>query len=474
MQHQIPAELLKSFAAFLESELGLFFPEGRYAELIKSLFFHLKLRNDHDLMQYMRSMVSEPTFRKTNKDRLTEALTIGESYFFRDGCGFEVLQEKILPQVIQKKEQGEKTLRIWSAGCCRGNEAYSLAILVDQLLSSKGEWVIHILATDINKKFLDIGRAGIFRDWDLRNVADDVYSRYFTRQGENAHQLSPHIRSMVTFAYLNLVEDVYPALESETNALDLILCNNTLYYFSDSLVAKVIKKLGNCLVDGGHLIVSAVEAGYVQDRRLTKALACNVFAKGQGAGSPRAVEAAPPPREKAPTPQETAPLPEQASTPTPQPISNAKALYEEGDFSGCITAINNNPKDEEEKSLLIRAYANLGDLEAAEARCREYLSQDSLAPVYHFLLANILQEQDKPDEAVLELKRSIFLDQNYIMAHFSLAFLLQIQKKLKESQVHRRVVLELTEGLDHESVVPGSEQILVSRLREMIMNMGDV
>ena len=140
------------------------------------------------------------------------------------------LRDQILPEIIRRRRGRNQCLRIWSAGCSTGEEPYSLAILVRELLADIGDWKIHILATDINEDALAAAREGIYRNWSFREVEEHYRQQYFTPEGESS-RIRPEVQSMVSFRYLNLADDRYPTAATGTDALDLILCRNVMIYF---------------------------------------------------------------------------------------------------------------------------------------------------------------------------------------------------------------------------------------------------
>ena len=118
---------------------------------------------------------------------------------------FAFLEEKVLPELIELRRTTGKYLRIWSAGCCTGEEPYSLAILLDKILGDTKDWNITILATDINPIFLRKASAGIYGKWSFRDTPEWVRERYFTKTKENHFELLPKIRKRVSFTCHNLV-----------------------------------------------------------------------------------------------------------------------------------------------------------------------------------------------------------------------------------------------------------------------------
>ncbi|MFB0546913.1 MAG: CheR family methyltransferase [Anaerolineae bacterium] len=123
-----------------------------------------------------------------------------------------------------------RTLRIWSAGCASGEEPYSIAMVLRQLLPDVDEWAITILATDVNTEALDRARKAVYGDWAFREERARQWRRRYFRPRGKRHELIPEVRRMVTFAQLNLTENSYPAYETNTTFMDMILCRNVMIY----------------------------------------------------------------------------------------------------------------------------------------------------------------------------------------------------------------------------------------------------
>ena len=194
---------------------------------------------------------------------LASNLTIGETYFYRENKAFEALEEHILPELLRSSRGKERRLRIWSAGCCTGEEPYSLAISLSKVIADLKDWNITILATDINPRFLKKASRATYSEWSFRDAPRWLKERYLTRVKDGHYEIVSHIKKMVTFSHLNLAEDVYPSLLNNTNAMDIIFCRNVLMYFTPEQTKKVIQNLYNSLVDGGWLIVSSIETSPV-------------------------------------------------------------------------------------------------------------------------------------------------------------------------------------------------------------------
>ncbi len=201
-------------------QTGLFFPQERWGDLERGIAAAAPDFNFADGESCAHWLLSAPPTRHIN-EILAGHLSIGETYFFREKHGLEALKEHIIPQLLQSRRQ-EKRLRIWSAGCSTGEEAYTIAMLLDGLVPDLNAWNITILATDFNPKFLRKAKQGMYGEWSFRDVPGWLRERYFTRMKDGRFELLPRIRKMVAFSYLNFAEDTYPSLPNNTGTMDII------------------------------------------------------------------------------------------------------------------------------------------------------------------------------------------------------------------------------------------------------------
>lgn len=201
--------------------------------------------------QYLDFLRSDASSGEWNA--LFVELTNGESYFFRDAGQFALLREQILPELIARNA-ASRTLKLWSAGCSSGEEAYSLAICLDALLPFQSNWNVEILATDLSENALKKARAAIYGAWAFRNAPDDLRDRYFQKRDGN-WVLDERLRRRVTFRQSNLRDETLPA----AGEFDLILCRNVFIYFRREAVAQVARKLCDALRVGGYLLTGHAE-----------------------------------------------------------------------------------------------------------------------------------------------------------------------------------------------------------------------
>lgn len=176
-----------------------------------------------------------------------DSLTINVSEFFRNPDKFEELRKRVLPELLNRRDE----VRIWSAGCAHGAEPYSVAILMDELSDS----VRHsILATDIDATTLAKAKQAVYREVDVKNVSRHRLSTYFIHDREaSTYAVRPHIRDRVVFQVHDLLKDPFPT------DLDLILCRNVVIYFTEDAKASLYKRFYESLREGGVLFVGGTE-----------------------------------------------------------------------------------------------------------------------------------------------------------------------------------------------------------------------
>jgi chemotaxis protein methyltransferase CheR len=369
------------------------------------------------------------------------------------------------------------------------------------------DWNITILATDINPLSLQKAADAVYGRWSFRNTEPEVQERFFNRKEDDHFELLSRIRGMVTFSYLNLVEDAYPSLVHNTNAMDVIFCRNVLMYFVPELAGKVVRNFHRSLVDGGFLIVSPTESSipdlsqftpmraagtilYEKERRPGASdFSCRPLAGPQVSFKPAAgfipnrgaaPIPGPPNAQIGPRPQPPGgPLETRISEPEAQSQQGlhreASALYDAGCYREAVEKTENllsqNPSDAEALALLARIYANWGKLGEALEWCERAITAEKLHAGYHYLMAAILQELGRTEDAVRSLKRTLYLDPEFILAHVGLATISKKSGKSKQSAKHFDHALLLLNSKQPEEILPESEGIAAQRLVEIIQTM---
>jgi chemotaxis protein methyltransferase CheR len=201
---------------------------------------------------------------------LVEEVSLGETWFFREPHQFDYLRDVIFPSLI---ESGVERLRIWSAACSTGEEAYSLAIAFEQFVPSYPQAQAEVFATDVrNRALMDASQAR-YKEDSLREVAPQTLERYFERgtdstgQPDGTHVVIADVRRRVTFRRVNLLERAY--WKSVPNRFDLIVCSNLLTFLSSTAARQMVTNLTNSLREGGYLMVAPGEESLVVFPQLT-------------------------------------------------------------------------------------------------------------------------------------------------------------------------------------------------------------
>jgi chemotaxis protein methyltransferase CheR len=487
----LPESLRAEFSGFLATRIGLHFPPERWDDLERAVGAAAREFRADSAETCVRWLMSSDLTRP-QIETLASHLTVGETYFFRERRSFDCLERHVLPELIRSRASRERRLRIWSAGCCTGEEPYSIAMLLARTMPDLSEWNISILATDINPRFLQKAALGLYSEWSFRDAPQGIKEEFFRRTREGRFEIVPRIKAMVTFAYLNLAEDAYPSVQSGTNAMDVIFCRNVLMYFEPAHGRSVLERLGRSLLEDGWLFVNPIEISQVALPQLVTVNFPSAIVYRRGncpAMTERTLAVTPawlPPATHAPAPPVTFPdelqpeAPPQAknrrepeAAPERQaPYQQASELYKEGRYTEAagklLESLSQNSGDAGAMALLARVYANEGRLDEALEWCGKAVDAEKLNPGWHYLLATILGEQGLIEEAVAALKRALYLDPNHALAHFALGNLIRRQGRLKDSDRYLWNALSILNGYQREQILPESEGITAGRLAEMI------
>lgn len=495
MTHHIPHHLLSRLSEFVACQLGLHFPEKRWRDLEHRAIHAAREFGFTDAEKCVHWLLSSHISRR-DIEILASHLTIGETYFFREKGSFDALEASILPELINARRGKEQRLRIWSAGCSSGEEAYSIAILLKKMIPDLDKWNITILATDINPRALSKAAEGIYSKWSFRGVPEWIKDRYFSRCRDGRLEVPPDIRKMVTFANLNLVEDTFPSLVNNTNAMDIIFCRNVLMYFGTEQAGQVTGNFHRSLLDGGWLLVSPCETSAAIFRHFnavafpeaifyrkgsngekTAALSCPLPGEESQFPQPGQPSMASPPVTKEHPPPES--REDKAPCPEPSAYEEALELHRQGEYGQaaemlCVflseapTGKALSPLYGKAAALLAQLFADMGNLAEALRWSDEAISADKLNAELHFLRATIFQELGAMDDAVAALKRALYLDHTFVLSHFALGNLTLRQGDKTESNRHFDNALELLRTYCDDHPVPGSDGITAGRLATII------
>ncbi|MBV5278096.1 MAG: PAS domain S-box protein [Campylobacteraceae bacterium] len=239
--------IIQQIYRIIFEEKGVDFSQYKRSTIVRRIERRLaavRVETLNDYVDYLKMNVEEVT-------NLYYDMLIGVTEFFRDADVFEEVKEQI-KNIIEKKEQGEE-IRFWSIGCSTGEEPYSLAILLSEILKDKiTKYKIKIFATDIDDESLKIARSGIYAETSLLNMDKDLVNKYFTIQ-KNHFEVKKSIRELVVFSKHNIISD------SPFLRVDLISCRNMLIYFNAVLQKRFFPIVHYALKDSGVLVLGKSE-----------------------------------------------------------------------------------------------------------------------------------------------------------------------------------------------------------------------
>lgn len=251
-------DLFRKMREFVYTQSGIYFIdakkyllEGRVAKRIEALGL--------SSFEEYYSFISATQNRKQEMPALFEAITINETYFFRNEPQFQALESIIMPELLKKKlESPTKKFRLWSAASSSGEEAYTLAMIIAEQFKPRYPSIqFEIMGTDISPAVIAKAQTGVYQEYAVRNVPQNYLRKYFTRDPRGSYVLSRDVRSMVSFTRLNL----YDTLAMRTmNSFDVVFCCNVLIYFDAQSKQQVVSHLYDSLNSGGYLFIGYSES----------------------------------------------------------------------------------------------------------------------------------------------------------------------------------------------------------------------
>ena len=426
---------LQALTDLIQARTGLSLREHDGRRLQDAVRALLAQRGGGQMQDYVQALERRDIGTDPEWHKLLELLTVGETYFFRDEGQMALLREQILPELIRQRDE-QRCLRIWSAACAGGEEAYSLAILVHQLLETRGDaaaWDVRILGTDIHQSALKKARAGRYGAWSFRRVAEPLRQGYFSSQGEE-WKIHPRIAALVDFQYGNLVEDNFPSMTLPAQHFDLIVCRNVFIYFDATTVARISEKLAACLRPSGYLMTGHGELGITPSAALAvKPLGDCVLYQNQLAKPTQGLRT------------QTRVLPGLWTAPWSAPAAPGSGAKQHADIglrlgqcaAPASAARSATPSMSAPRVAMpapvdgaldfpalldqARSLADQGKYAEASALCQKAatMNLDSAHP--HLILAQIAQIQGAAQKSKEALKRAIYLDTDCLTAYVELA-----------------------------------------------------
>jgi chemotaxis protein methyltransferase CheR len=407
---------LASFTAvrdLIESRCGLRFDDSQRASLsasVEARMQQLGLASENEYFDRLRGAASGIVENELRN--LLNLVTVTETCFFRDAAQFRLLRELIVPALIAERSRaiGPKKIRIWSAGCSSGEEAYSIAITLDDMgvFNKYSDWVFEIVGTDLNSEALEKAHAGVYATRAVRNVEGRLLDTYFAREGKT-FALSDAIKKRVRFEFGNLMHTPMPT----TGPQDIVFCKNVAIYFSVDVARKLIAGLRDTLAPDGYLLLGHAESLWQMSEGFTLIEHERAFAYQKGASDVRL------------TAFPKAPVVKKADTTVIDPSTqydSCLAAFRAGDWDAAESALSalveSCPTFVPGLLLLGGLYAHRGRFDDAMGQAETVLKVSDLEPRAHLLLGMVAARRRRPDDALQSLRRALYLDDSLALGHF--------------------------------------------------------
>lgn len=241
------------FQSFINRKTGIFFDERKKYFLESRISARMEEYNLQSPREYWQ-MINQDS---EELSVFIETITIPETYFFRDYPQLKMFAEDILPLVCEaKRKVHRKSLRIWSAGCSTGEEPYTLAIILLEMIEDFHTWMIDIIGTDINTRSLKRCREAVYGLRSLKDVPVEYKKKYFI-SFDTHYAIKPEVKKIVRFDYLNLTDRRKMQL---MRGFDFIFCRNVLIYFDFENSKRVISYFYDALNKGGYIFLGSSES----------------------------------------------------------------------------------------------------------------------------------------------------------------------------------------------------------------------
>ena len=376
-------------------------------------------------------------------DALISDWTVPESYFFREPSHFEFLRSQVLPELLAGRRPDHR-MAFWSAGCAAGEEACSLAIMLEEA-GVRGH--ARVLGTDVSRAAIARANNALYSRWALRVTSAREVAAYFEREGAS-YRLIRRLRERVRFVQHNLASTLYPGVVGGASGFDLVLCRNVLIYFGAQTVREVGQRLARSLAPGGYLLLGPSDPALALDDL------CDVVSTPSGLLYRRRVGAAP--------------LRVRAQPSTPSVTS---VPVERSPVSAAVAAppVATAPTEPSARSVaqslqLVRRIAEDSGSRAGETACRDELAAHPLSAELHALRAELLIDLGLDEGAEQAVRRALYLDRTLPLAQLLSAALAERRGDRAAAQRSYAQLAEACRGKPAEDTIGSAEGLTFAEL----------
>ena len=451
--------------ALVAAATGNFRLSGKNSPVLDKVRHRLARNGLSSLSQYL-DLLRRGEVGKRELDDLIAELTVGETFFFRHPDHFDALRDHVLPEVL-KRNQASRQLRIWSAGCSNGAEAYSIAILVHSVLGERiKDWNVSIVGSDINRAFLAEAEAATYSAWTLRGMPHEQASAFFEKSGQQ-WTLRQRYKEHVRFVYHNIINEEMPSLHKNIFAFDIVFCRNVMIYFDSDVNRRLAERIRQVMVDDGWLFVGSTDFNPHLDANFVVAKHADAILYRKQPPVQRAATRNEPESDVAslPAPATVRALPERRQRSARQP----SALQRRAAAAVPMRPPRPAPAPASADIQAIVDLANAGDWKRAAERCTALLAADPVNAPAHYYYALVLQSTGAHAEAEKALRRAIYLDRGFALAHYQLGLARKEARDVAGCVRALRNTLDALDQVPDETSISPCGLITALDLRELAL-----
>lgn len=444
----VPAQLLGQTQEMLTSLLGISYLNADMHNLMEQLHFVSKESGYNQIIEYLKVLIKEE-LSNSDINLIINQLVNNESYFFRHKAQLDYCIQKIIPELDNSFPSDTGSLRLWHPGCARGEEPYSLAILLNEE-SLFGKRELEIFGSDINLSCINQARLGYYSEWSLRTVPLQLLTKYFYHN-QNRFQLRSDIIDRVKYSHIQLHEKEWSRFVWLHYPFHLIMCRNVFIYMNREVIEHILEQFWEVLAWGGYLLLSPAESLHdIKHKFIPIRTSCGIiYAKEKNTKILN--------ENKSDTENELRHLDERKKT-VQDPIeftksringalTSANLAYQLSLWDDVINTIKPFKGDLDVDMLLLKTVYKKKDYILLETLSKHALSAHPDHVMGYYFYALVSSKNGEDNQALSYLEKALHLDSTFIAAYVQCARLYQRLNRHREVEATISKLIQLLEGL---------------------------
>ena len=421
---------------------------------------------------------------KKELKQVVEEITIPETYFFRDINQCNAFKNYIISHFKNKKSEKQK-LKIWSAGCSSGEEAYTLAMIIIQNIPNYSSFDISITGTDINNTSIEKAKKGVYKDISFRGVRPEIIPRFFKKK-KNTYTISDKVKQLVNFQVFNIMLKDQGKYSFQFNGFNIIFCRNVLIYFDETIIRNIFNGFYHALALDGHIILGHSEANlaprlffkpikakgtYLYQKKYPPELqpefrtvpASIAFEKNKSVAKKTEPEKITLFNPKQKNVEQNGDKIIDSASQNPDQLICQEAIYKDAltfyfaerysDAKNIITKLLKDEKPAMEPLILAALISiNLGNFERAIAYVRKIQLKDEFMPEAHFIFGLIYENESFFEDAISSYQAALFLNSKFFLSYFRLAHIYKASGNISKSVRAFQNALNIAGGANEDKI----------------------